>query len=224
MINLGMDTRPSTSVTAEKAISFISKGWREVRDSAGADFQLMRARANSFKDLADREVENFLHSASVFSVPSHSPMNSAIAELEFVKRIQPKLSEFRRAYSSPDFSRKMLEKWNPKPSIRIDLSGIRNAIVSEVDHDGGLFDFESGRPRRLVRRIRWKEREREKEEWEPIRQLKEKFKELEQKSQSNDIFGNFKSKALVEKVKLSLQKHFLAKKKGAFYSNEGYVN
>ncbi|KAI0494490.1 hypothetical protein KFK09_024628 [Dendrobium nobile] len=206
MINLGMDTRPSTSVTAEKAISFISKGWREVRDSAGADLQLMRARANSFKDLADREVENFLHSASVFSVPSHSPMNSAIAELEFVKRIQPKLSEFRRAYSSPDFSRKMLEKWSPKPRIRIDLSAIRNAIVSEVDHDGGLFDFESSRPRRLVRRIRWKEREREKEEvWEPIRQLKEKFKELEQKSQSNDIFWNFKSKELVEKVKLSLK-------------------
>lgn len=205
MINLGMDTRPSTTVTAEKAISFISKGWREVRDSAGADLKLMRARANSFKDLADREVENFLHSASVFSVSSQYPMNSAITEFEFVKRIQPKLSEFRRAYSSPDFSRKMLEKWSPRPSIQIDLSGIRNAIVSEVDDSGGLLDFEWGRPRRLVRRIRWKDRNREKEEWEPIRQLKEKFKELEHKSHSNDLFGNFKSKELVEKVKLSLK-------------------
>ncbi|XP_020572775.1 digalactosyldiacylglycerol synthase 1, chloroplastic [Phalaenopsis equestris] len=205
MINLGMDNRPSTSVTAEKAISFISKGWREVRDSAGADLQLMRARANSFKDLADREVENFLHSASVFSIASQAPMNSAIAELEFVKRIQPKLSEFRRAYSSPDFSRKMLEKWSPRSSIRIDLSGIRNAIVSEVDDNGGLLDFERGRTQRLVRRIRWKEREREKEEWEPIRQLKGRFKELEKKGQSNDVFGNFKGSELVEKLKLSLK-------------------
>lgn len=199
MINLGMDTRPSNSVAAEKAISFISKGWREVRDSAGADLQLMRARANSFKDLADREVENFLHSASVFSMPSQSPMNSAIAELEFVKRIQPKLSEFRRAYSSPDFSKKMLEKWSPRPSIRIDLSRIRNAIVSEVEDNGGILDFKLGKPGRLVRMIQWNE-----EEWEPIRQLKERFKELEQKSQSNDIFGNLKSNELVEKVKLSL--------------------
>ncbi|KAK8951004.1 hypothetical protein KSP39_PZI004629 [Platanthera zijinensis] len=201
MINLAMGTRPSTSDTAEKAFSFISKGLREVRDSAGADIQLIRARATSFKDLADRELENFLHSSPVFSVPAPSPMDSSIAELEFVKRIQPKLSEFRRAYSSPDFSRKMLERWSPATSIRIDLSRIRNAVVS--DDKGGLLDLERVSPRHRVRRIRMKETEEA--EWEPIRQLKEKFKEFEQKSQSNDIFGGFRSKELVQKVKLSLK-------------------
>lgn len=201
MINLGMGTRPSTSDTAEKAFSFISKGLREVRDSAGADIQLIRARATSFKDLADRELENFLHSSPVFSVPARSPADSSIAELEFVKRIQPKLSEFRRAYSSPDFSRKMLERWSPATSIRIDLSGVRNAVVS--DDKGGMLDLERDGPRRRVRRIRVKETDEG--EWEPFRQLKEKFKEFEQKSQSNDIFGSFRSKELVQKVKLSLK-------------------
>ncbi|KAG0503902.1 hypothetical protein HPP92_003974 [Vanilla planifolia] len=123
-----------------------------------------------------------------------------------MKRIQPKLSEFRRAYSSPDFSRKVLERWPPRPSIRIDLSGIRNAIVSEVDGRGGLLEFEKGRPRQLVRRIRWKERNKmeEDKEWEPIRQLKARFREFDQKSQSNELFSNFKNNELVEKVKLSL--------------------
>ncbi|PKA47019.1 Digalactosyldiacylglycerol synthase 1, chloroplastic [Apostasia shenzhenica] len=201
MINLGMDTRPSTAVTAEKAFSFISKGWREVRDSAGADLQLMRARANSLKNVADRELENFLNSAYAFSVPTRSPMETSIAELEFVKRIQPKLSEFRRAYSSPDFSRKVLEKWSPRPSIRIDLSAIRKAIVWEMDEAGGIMEFGRDRPRRR----RKEKRTEEEQEWEPIRLLKARFKEFEQKSQSNYIFRNFKSKDFVEKLKLGLK-------------------
>ncbi|KAG0449835.1 hypothetical protein HPP92_027177 [Vanilla planifolia] len=206
MINLGMDTRPSNSVMADKAFSFFSKGWQEVWDSAGVDFRLMRARANSFMDIADRGLESFLNSSPVFSAAPRSPIDGSIAELEFMKRIQPKLSEFRRAYSSPDFSRKVLERWPPRPSIRIDLSGIRNAIVSEVDGRGGLLEFEKGRPRQLVRRIRWKERNKmeEDKEWEPIRQLKARFREFDQKSQSNELFSNFKNNELVEKVKLSL--------------------
>ncbi|KAJ6820899.1 digalactosyldiacylglycerol synthase 1, chloroplastic [Iris pallida] len=83
MINLGMDGRPSTPATAERALSFLSKGWRE-------DLQLIRTRASSFKSLANREIDNLLR-----------PPSSSIAELDFVKRIQPKLSEIRRAYSSP---------------------------------------------------------------------------------------------------------------------------
>ncbi|XP_020102966.1 digalactosyldiacylglycerol synthase 1, chloroplastic-like isoform X2 [Ananas comosus] len=210
MINLGMDTRPSaaSSGTAEKAFSFFSKGWRDVRDSADADLRLMRARADSLKNLADRELENFLHSASAFSAPARPAAEGSIVELEFVKRIQPKLSEIRRAYSSPDFSRKVLERWSPKSTIRVDLSAIKKAIVAEVDEVGGALDL--GKERfRGQRKVLWKDREREEEEegkeWEPIRMLKTGLKEFERKSQPNEIFGNFKSNEFVEKIKMSLK-------------------
>ncbi|KAJ6834396.1 digalactosyldiacylglycerol synthase 1, chloroplastic [Iris pallida] len=143
MINLGMDGRPSTSATAEKALSFLSKGWRE-------DLQLIRTRASSFKNLADRELENFLN-------PSSSA-NHSIAEFEFVKRIQPKLSEIRRAYSTPEF----LERWrSPRPTIRIDMSGFKKATVSDLGRDRGRWGWE------------------EEEDWEPIRAFKTRLKELE---------------------------------------------
>ena len=128
---MATQSQPSSS---SNAFSFISKGLREVRDSADADLRLMRDRANSFKNLAnsfDRELENFFNSASPFSVPAiRSP---AQAEIDFVKKLQPKLSEIRRAYASPDFSKKVLEKWKPRSKILIDLSAIKNAIVSEVE-------------------------------------------------------------------------------------------
>lgn len=210
MINLGMESPPSTSGTAEKAFSFLSKGWREVRDSAGADLQLMRARANSFKSLADRELENFLNSATALSHPaSYRPGGggaaSSIAELDFVKRIQPKLSEIRQAYSSPDFSRKVLEKWSPEATIRIDLSSIRNAIVSEVDEFGEVLDLGKDWVR-SGGMVRWKGREEEEEgkEWEPIRMIKTGLKEFERKSHSSEIFEYLKSNVFMEKVKLSL--------------------
>ncbi|XP_010912382.1 digalactosyldiacylglycerol synthase 1, chloroplastic [Elaeis guineensis] len=206
MVNPGMESPPeaSSAGTAEKAFSFLSKGWREVRDFAGADLQLMRARASSFKNLADRELENFLQSASAFSAPPRPPVERSIAELEFVKRIQPKLSEIRQAYSSPEFSRKVLEKWSPKSSIRIDLSGIRNAIVAEVDEVGGLLDLGKDGVRGRGRKLRWKGVE-EGKEWEPIRLLKARLKEREGKSQSSEIFGNFKTSEFVNKVKLILR-------------------
>eukprot|EP00268_Persea_americana_P013710 TRINITY_DN1609_c0_g1_i4.p1 TRINITY_DN1609_c0_g1~~TRINITY_DN1609_c0_g1_i4.p1 ORF type:complete len:766 (+),score=149.99 TRINITY_DN1609_c0_g1_i4:206-2503(+) len=179
-------SQPSTSTAkAEKALSFISRSWREVRNSAGADLQLMRARATSFKNLATfRELENFLNSASSFQPPPPPP--SSPAELEFVKRLQPKLSEIRRAYSSPDFSRKVLQKWSPRARIRIDLSAIKKAIVSEVEDTIKVIDFDSN----LV--------------WRGQKKVREK--ELERKSSSSsEIFGNFKSKEFVEKVKAALK-------------------
>ncbi|CAL9098881.1 unnamed protein product [Musa textilis] len=196
MIDVGAESSAPGAGTAEKALSFISRGWREVRDSAGADLRLMRARANSFKSLADRELENLLSSsAAVLSTPARpSP-----PELEFVKRIQPKLSEIRRAYSSPDFSRRVLEKWSPKATIRIDLSAIRNAIVSEGDEVGAVVDVGKVKGQSW-RMVRWKGMEEEEEqgrEWEPIRILKTGLKELERKSQST-------SNELVEKLKSSL--------------------
>ncbi|XP_052198879.1 digalactosyldiacylglycerol synthase 1, chloroplastic isoform X2 [Diospyros lotus] len=222
MINLKPpEARASTvpPVTAEKALSLISKGWREVRNSADADLQLMRDRANSFKNLAssfDRELENFLNSASKskFSVPAIR--SSPPAEIDFVKRLQPKLSEIRRVYSSPEFSRKVLQKWSPRPRIRIDLSAIKNAIVSEVEDRDDVVDYDARESFWRGRKVgftnfRWEWKgEGEGEEgqfrdWEPIRVLKTRLREFERKNSSSEIFENFKNSEFVEKVKSSLQ-------------------
>ncbi|KAL0374786.1 UNVERIFIED_CONTAM: Digalactosyldiacylglycerol synthase 1, chloroplastic [Sesamum radiatum] len=197
----------SSIVTAEKAFSFISKGWREVRSSADADLQLLKNRANSFKNLADKELENFLNSASKspFSVPTitaSATLNPAPpAEIDFVKKLQPKLSEIRRAYSSPEF------KFYPRPQIKIDLSAIKNAIVAEVGEEEEE-DEEDDRERlRKWRRVRFKEREREEgqfgEFWEPIKTFRSRLRELEQKS-SSDILEGIKNSEFVEKLKSSL--------------------
>ena len=98
----------------------------------------------------DRELENFFNLASTsFSVPA---IQLSLTEIDFVKRLQPKLSEFRRAYSSPDFSKKVLEKWTPRSQLWIDLSAIRNVIVVELEvGDGdGVVDFDRVRKRTVV--------------------------------------------------------------------------
>ncbi|XP_031275767.1 digalactosyldiacylglycerol synthase 1, chloroplastic [Pistacia vera] len=199
--------RPGASTTSSNAFSFISKSWREVRDSADADLQLMKNRANSFKNLAssfDRELDNFFNSASTFSVSSikSSPSPSG-TEIDFVKKFQPKFSEFRRVYSAPEISKRVLEKWGPRARIRLDLSAIRNAIVSEVDEErdrNGIIEFDRGKRGREF----WGEGERE---WEPIRTLKTRLREFERKRELSveDIFGGFKSSDFVEKVKSSLK-------------------
>lgn len=48
MINFRRPETGESPATDEKAISLISKGWREVKDSTEADIQLMKHRANSF--------------------------------------------------------------------------------------------------------------------------------------------------------------------------------
>ncbi|XP_062112450.1 digalactosyldiacylglycerol synthase 1, chloroplastic [Humulus lupulus] len=207
MVNEGQASSSSS------AFSFISKGWNEVKHSADADLQLMKERANSFKNLAtsfDRELENFINSASTFSVPA---IRSPPAEIDFVKKLQPNLSEFRRAYSSPDFSKKVLEKWGPRSSrIRIDLSAIKNAIVSEVDGDGVIDIDRARRSKRLNLREFWGEwkgetdaEEGQFKDWEPIRALKTRLKEFEKRSSSAEIFSGFKNSEFVEKVKSSLK-------------------
>ncbi|KAG5556423.1 hypothetical protein RHGRI_006873 [Rhododendron griersonianum] len=179
MINLKPpEARASTSapVTADKALSsIISRGWKEVRDSADADLRLMKNRANSFKDLAssfDRELENFLNSASksTFAVPA---IGSSPSESDFVKRLRPKL----------------------------------NAIVSEVDSEGAVDFDEKGRLRR-GRRVgftdfRWEESHLK--DWEPVRALKTRLRELERKSSSSEILESLKNSEFVEKVKSSLK-------------------
>ncbi|XP_042436174.1 digalactosyldiacylglycerol synthase 1, chloroplastic-like isoform X1 [Zingiber officinale] len=193
MLGRGAESAPSPGAgTAEKALSFISRGWREVRDNADADLRLMRARASSFKSLADRELENF------FSFPSAGLAFSSPSELEIIKRIKPKLSELQQAYSARDLSRRVLEKWAPKSTIRIDMSSIRSVIVSEVDEMGEVFGL-GGDGAPSQKRVLWKGEAQEEQvkEWDPIRILKMGLKGLERKSQST-------SNELVEKVKLSL--------------------
>jgi len=179
-----------------------------MRDSADADFRLMRDRANSIKNLAssiDRELENFINSASTFSAPVIKPSS---ADLGFVKRLQPKLSEFRRVYSSPDFSRKVLEKWAPtRARIRIDLSAIRNAIVEELAEGGERVSAVKGsRVRFKDFKLDWKgqgEGEEGFKDWEPIRALKRRLKEFEVKKPPDEVF-RWRNSELVEKWKASL--------------------
>ncbi|GLT68684.1 hypothetical protein SLA2020_408930 [Shorea laevis] len=206
------DSQPTTSTSS--AFSFISKGWREVRDSADADLRLMKDRAKSFKNLAasfDRELENLINSAPTFAVPA---IRSS-SEMEFMKKLQPKISElqpkfseFRRVYSPPEISRKVMETWRPRAKIGIDLSEIRNAIVAAVeerDTDGdGIVRFD--RIRKGTRRM-FAEKEQF-GDWKPIRALKTRLKEFDKRrsiSSSVEIFSGIRYTEFVEKVKSSLK-------------------
>ncbi|RAL51744.1 hypothetical protein DM860_010462 [Cuscuta australis] len=118
----GRTTTATTAASSAAIVSFISKGLREMRTSADADIKLIRNRANSFITFADRGLEHFINSAS-FTVPTVTPsVRTTPAEIDFVKKLRPRLSEF---------------KWANKCKLRIDLSAIGNAIVSEVEEENG---------------------------------------------------------------------------------------
>ena len=211
MDNETQTTAAATSTSNSSAFSFISKGWREVRNSADADLQLMKDRANSFKNLAasfDREIENLIHSAApTFSVPAIRQSS----EIDFMKKLQPKISEFRRVYSAPEISRKVMEKWGPRAKLGIDLSRIRSAIVAEMNETeeedlDGIIEFNKVRK---GRRARYRD-EGQFGDWEPIRALKTRLREFEKKNSSVEIFGGFKNSEFVEKVKSSLVSSFSA--------------
>ncbi|XP_052144103.1 digalactosyldiacylglycerol synthase 1, chloroplastic-like [Oryza glaberrima] len=200
---------------ASAALSFIYRGWREVRDSASADLRLMRARADSLRTLADRELEHLLMSASTTVAAPAPPVaaGAPIAEVEFVRnRIQPKISELRRQYAASGdwelgLGRRVLEGWVAPPpprgatTARVDLSGItaiRNALVPEVAGGGGA-------------RTAWwsgdEMEEEEEKEWEVVRMIRGGLKELERRSQSSgEILGGIPGPSeLVEKFKSSLK-------------------
>uniref|UniRef100_A0A6N2MTQ0 Uncharacterized protein n=1 Tax=Salix viminalis TaxID=40686 RepID=A0A6N2MTQ0_SALVM len=191
--------------------SLISRGWKEVRDSADADLQLMRSRANSFKNLAnsfDREIENFFNSASIASFSVPSPLKSSTSP-DFVKKLRPTFSEIRRAYSAPEISKKVLEKWGPRAKLGIDLSAIKNAIVAwEVDEER-RWAVGLDRRRKLGFREFWGEGKEggggKFGEWKPIRVLKRRLREFEKKSEFGEIFGGLKNSEFVEKLKSSLK-------------------
>ena len=75
-----------------------------------------------------------------------------LAKIDFLKRLQRKLSEFRRAYLSLNFSKKVLEKWTLRSRLWIDLSAIRNAMVVEVEVEDrdGVVNFDRVRKRNVV--------------------------------------------------------------------------
>ena len=62
--------------------------------------------------------------------------------------------EFRRAYSSLNFSKKVLEKWTLRSGLWIDLSAIRNAmgveVEVEVEDRDGVVNFDRVRKRNVV--------------------------------------------------------------------------
>lgn len=199
-------------LSSTNAFSLLSKGWREVRDSADADLQLMRKRANSVKNLAstfDREIENFLNNSAMSAFPVVSSSPSAFGnEIGIMKKLEPKISEFRRVYSAPEISRKVMERWGPaKAKLGIDLSAIKKAIVSEMDLDEreGVLEMRRRRDRDRFREF-YAEGEGEGSfgDWKPIRSLKSRFKEFEKRSSLELLIG-FKNSELVEKLKASFQ-------------------
>lgn len=185
-------TTPSSSSyssTAEKAFSLISKGWKEVRSSADADLQLIRNRA--------KELENFLSSVPTITATATATATTP-GEIDFVKKLRPKLSEIRRAYSSPDFN------WAPKGKLRIDLSGITNAIVTESE------DEKLGKWRR-EKRFKDEKQFGELSNWEPIRAFRNRLREMEVEIKSSnssspvEIFEGIKNSEFMEKVKSSFK-------------------
>ncbi|KAL9263993.1 Digalactosyldiacylglycerol synthase 1, chloroplastic-like protein [Drosera capensis] len=159
---------PPSSSAAAAALSLIPKKWR---DSADADIRLIKHRAESFKNLAssfDRELENFFHNS--FSITE----TRAVTEMDFVKRLKPKLSEIRRAYSTPELGRKVLEKWG-RARIRMHLSAWRDVLGEEEEEEDwgkrgrrvGLWESGEGEGETKLR------------DWEPVRVIKMRLKEFE---------------------------------------------
>ncbi|XP_039024961.1 digalactosyldiacylglycerol synthase 1, chloroplastic-like isoform X2 [Hibiscus syriacus] len=142
----------------------------------------MKHRANSFKNIAAsfyREIENLINSATPpFSVP---PVRQA-SEIEFMKKLHPKISEFRKVYLAPEIRRKVMEKWGPRANLGIDLSRIRSTVAAEVygikeEDTEGIIDFNKASEERSERL----NEEGQFGDWEPIRALKTRIREFEKK-------------------------------------------
>ncbi|CAH9117774.1 unnamed protein product [Cuscuta europaea] len=203
----GRPTPMPTSASSATIVSFISKGLKEMRTSADAEFELIRIRANSFFNLADRGLEHFINSTS-FTVPTlTSSVSTTQTEIDFVKKLRPKLSEFRRAYSSPDF------KWGTNGKLRINLSAIRNAIVSEAEDKDGSVNWRTWRKLRFTEGGVTEEAQSCELNWEPIKGFKAfqaRCKEIEAELKTTgpstaEIFEGIKNSQFVGKVKSSLK-------------------
>ncbi|KAH7433951.1 hypothetical protein KP509_07G094200 [Ceratopteris richardii] len=249
----GPDTDIS-SITAEKAISFISKSWSDVRKSADEDIKRMRARADedikrmrarakSFTDLAnsfDRELENFRRvSLSLASDSStsqsffrgfqdHGGLSTAInmsnaQDLEFLRK---PLSQFRRSHSNPDLGnhQNQLIEGTTRVMGKPDLSILTRALAPHIkDEDFYLKGVEGMKKQHAVRNKKFVVREFHgsksgqrsskdlkmfSADWQPIRRMKESWKDLESiaatSKSPSEFFENLKSTQLFENVKKNL--------------------
>lgn len=215
----------SHSVHAEKAFSFISKGWREVRNSADADLKLMRARANSLANSFDKEWENLLNTGSSrMRINGSGSASGSIQDLEIFKKLKPKFTELRRVSSTPELAGQhyggILNRWAASSSIDLSLikKAFRNAQL--VDDEGFYLQNEGqGRVRRanFRRRVRARESpprwdggaEMPLKEWEPLKALKDGLKDLDKRAaygkSASEFFDNIKPAEFVENLKRSLK-------------------
>eukprot|EP00250_Pteridium_aquilinum_P012616 c20837_g1_i1 orf=89-2581(-) len=233
-----------TPVTAEKAMSFISKSWLDVRKSADEDIKRMRARAKSFTDLAnsfDRELENFKKSSLNFGSDNstsgsffrtfkdsgglYTALNkSHLEELDFLRK---PLSQFRRSHSNPDLAnqRNQLVERRAGAEHKPDLSLLRRALIPRVNEEDFYLKGKEGmktqralRNRKLVVR-EWqgskgsqrasKNTKPSSEEWEPLRRMKESWRDLEvsavNSKSPSEFIDNLKKTQLFENVKKNLR-------------------
>ena len=229
-------------VTAEKAISFISKSWLDVRKSADEDIKRMRARAKSFTDLAysfDKELEN-LRKASLNLgsesnvVPGslvstvrnggglYTALNSSkFEDLEFF--VKP-LSQFRRTQSNPNLAnqQKQLTGHMAGSQPKADLSLLQRAFIPRVNDEDFYLKGSDGMKTQRATRNRIvpygkdgyksdkgsKETKPPSEEWEPLRKMKESWRDLESSATNSkspsEFFDNLKKTQLFENVKKNL--------------------
>ncbi|MCO5550013.1 hypothetical protein L7F22_003490 [Adiantum nelumboides] len=239
----GPESEAST-VTAQKAISFISRSWLDVRKSADEDFKRMRARAKSFTDLAnsfDRELENLRKvslnlssgsstSESFFrSFKDNGGLYTALSkshleELEFLRK---PLTQFRRSYSNPDLANQHNQLVERRAGVgsKPDLSLLKRALIPRVNEEDfylkgveGMKKQRASRNRKLVVREchgtksgqhSAEESKPIPEEWEPLRRMKESWRDLELTAASSkspsELLDNLKKTQLFENVKKNLR-------------------
>jgi digalactosyldiacylglycerol synthase len=242
MVPWGVESE-AQPVTAEKAMSFISKSWLDVRKSADEDLKRMRARAKSFTELAysfDKELENLRKASLNLGSESNASAGSLtrtlqnggglytafnrsnFEELEFL--VKP-LSQFRRTQSNPDLGnqQKQLTGNMAGPQPKADLSLLRQAFIPRVNDEDFFLKGSEGMKTQWAARNRItvrgkdgfksdskgsKKAEPSNEEWEPLRKMKESWRDLESSAANckspSEFFDNLKKTQLFENVKKNL--------------------
>ncbi|XP_024519355.1 digalactosyldiacylglycerol synthase 2, chloroplastic [Selaginella moellendorffii] len=232
----------------ERALSFISRSLSDVQRSADQDFKLMKARAKSFRDLAstlDKEWENFRFpvpgssrdllgrfkerqhaSPAPLAISPLTAISAQVEDVEFIRRLRPTLSTFRRIQSDPNFVKRDDSK---RSRDRMDLSMLKKALAplaSDGDGDDpSTTSLEQRSPWVKGDNASWRWRERgtgtsakrtrkmvklpASEDWEPLKRMKEGLRDLEStaaKSKTpSEFLENVKKTELFENVKSSLK-------------------
>ncbi|KAJ7533131.1 hypothetical protein O6H91_13G034600 [Diphasiastrum complanatum] len=255
-----VDSADAGPAAAERALSFISKSLLDVQRSADQDIKLIKARAKSFRDLAstlDKEWDSFKfpsltlgngesysgflgkfkdsskQETSALIISPLTAISAQVEDLNFVKKLKPKLSQFRRSYSDPDFwkRREDVSSSNRSPA-RMNLSVLQNALAPLAEESGMDFFLgksQRGGGRRVVRNssekrmvikdLRDSKGKKGKrkvrlpaDEWEPLRRVKESLKDLETSAAASktpsEFFQNVKKTDFFENMKKNLKRSF----------------